>query len=99
MEKLKTLQDCINGLYEKHKEYIGSKIQRSVKQEYAFRVNKVQLNQAVGQHDKIKDNIRRLEDKIRELELMNVAREYLSPGDRRILDWHFANLEFATNTP
>lgn len=39
------------------------------------------------------------ESKIKELELNPPSDVYLSPKDRQILDWHFANLEFANATP
>ncbi|XP_052901743.1 possible lysine-specific histone demethylase 1 [Anopheles moucheti] len=40
-----------------------------------------------------------LETKVRELEHEQVSEVYLSSKDRQILDWHFANLEFANATP
>uniref|UniRef100_A0A182SG82 Amine oxidase domain-containing protein n=1 Tax=Anopheles maculatus TaxID=74869 RepID=A0A182SG82_9DIPT len=40
-----------------------------------------------------------LETKVRELENEQVSEVYLSSKDRQILDWHFANLEFANATP
>uniref|UniRef100_A0A182JV42 Lysine-specific histone demethylase n=1 Tax=Anopheles christyi TaxID=43041 RepID=A0A182JV42_9DIPT len=40
-----------------------------------------------------------LETKVRELENDQVSEVYLSSKDRQILDWHFANLEFANATP
>ncbi|EAA00081.4 AGAP011661-PA, partial [Anopheles gambiae str. PEST] len=40
-----------------------------------------------------------LEAKVRELENEQVSEVYLSSKDRQILDWHFANLEFANATP
>lgn len=44
----------------------------------------------------IKDN---LEAKLKELEINPPSDVYLSSSDRQILDWHFANLEFANATP
>uniref|UniRef100_A0A182PEP7 Lysine-specific histone demethylase n=1 Tax=Anopheles epiroticus TaxID=199890 RepID=A0A182PEP7_9DIPT len=40
-----------------------------------------------------------VESKIRDLENDQVSQVYLSSKDRQILDWHFANLEFANATP
>lgn len=39
------------------------------------------------------------ETKIKEIELNPPSDVYLSAEDRQILDWHFANLEFANATP
>lgn len=44
----------------------------------------------------VKDGI---ETKLKELELNPPSDVYLSSNDRQILDWHFANLEFANATP
>lgn len=44
----------------------------------------------------MQDNI---EAKLKELELNPPSDVYLSSNDRQILDWHFANLEFANATP
>lgn len=40
-----------------------------------------------------------LEANLKELELNPPSDVYLSSSDRQILDWHFANLEFANATP
>lgn len=99
LDQMKTLQDCMDAMYEKHKEYVQLKSQRSIKQDYQYRVNRYQLNQSVTKYNLLKENVKCLEDKIRHLESQEPPNHYLSPGDRRILDWHFANLEFATATP
>lgn len=44
----------------------------------------------------VKEN---LEANLKELELNPPSDVYLSSSDRQILDWHFANLEFANATP
>lgn len=40
-----------------------------------------------------------IETKLKELEISPPSDVYLSQSDRQILDWHFANLEFANATP
>ena len=40
-----------------------------------------------------------IEEKLHELESSLPSDVYLSSRDRQILDWHFANLEFANATP
>lgn len=49
--------------------------------------------------DDLAEQQRELEDKLMELENTPPSDVYLSSGDRRVLDWHFANLEFANATP
>lgn len=44
-------------------------------------------------------NQKQIEDRLQELEASPPSDVYLSSRDRQILDWHFANLEFANATP
>lgn len=83
-------------LYEKHKEYSQSRTSKPINQEYACRVNRLQLSQALARAAKTEVNVKRLEERIAELEAAEVPRQYLNTEDQRVLDWHFANLEFAT---
>ena len=41
----------------------------------------------------------RLTQKLQELDAAPPSEVYLSSRDRQIIDWHFANLEFANATP
>ena len=97
---MKSLHGIILELYEKHKDYVQNcKTQRTIKQEYAYRVNRYQLNQAVQKYEKLADNIKLIRTKVQELESCDFPRDYINSEERRILDWHFANLEYATATP
>lgn len=49
--------------------------------------------------DQLVEQQREIEDKLQELEASSPSDVYLSSRDRQILDWHFANLEFANATP
>ena len=51
------------------------------------------------QYDQLQLQQKEVEDKLHELESNPPSDVYLSSRDRQILDWHFANLEFANATP
>ena len=53
----------------------------------------------VQQFDQLQEQQKEIEDKLHELESNPPSDVYLSSRDRQILDWHFANLEFANATP
>lgn len=95
---MKDLEEAVFEMHEKYKEGIQSKTARSAKQEYAFRVNRCEMNHAMELYTECKEKVSKLSNKLKEFEMQNVSQFYLSPIDRRILDWHFANLEFATGT-
>ncbi|EPY82441.1 lysine-specific histone demethylase 1A isoform b [Camelus ferus] len=51
------------------------------------------------EYDELAETQGKLEEKLQELEANPPSDVYLSSRDRQILDWHFANLEFANATP
>lgn len=51
------------------------------------------------QYEQLQTQQKEIEDKLHELESNPPSDVYLSSRDRQILDWHFANLEFANATP
>ena len=51
------------------------------------------------EYDQLVAQQKEIEDKLQELESNPPSDVYLSSRDRQILDWHFANLEFANATP
>lgn len=95
---MRLLENSIDEMYGKHEEYVQSKTVRTPKQEYAFRQNKIDLHIAIDRYKVLEKNNAKIEQKIRDLQRLNVPTQYLSNIDRTILDWHFANLEFATGT-
>lgn len=46
-------------------------------------------------YDSLLEQKQELENKLDDSEDITLPSVYLSPRDRQILDWHFANLEFA----
>lgn len=95
---MKDLEKAVKEMHEKYKEGMQSKTARNAKQEYAFRVNRCDLNRSIEFYKEIEEKAAKLSNKLKELEVKTASQFYLSPIDRRILDWHFANLEFATGT-
>ena len=69
--------------------------------EYEFQIRSVLRNWLMSYKELEKlNNIQQdLEEKLKELDSNPPSDVYLSPKDRQILDWHFANLEFANATP
>ena len=105
-EKLKTnlnrmqgLKDKIESLHKQHKEVIETKGQRDITKEFLFRSLQRDLNQSCKQWDQLLEEQKEIEEKLQELEASPPSDVYLSSRDRQVLDWHFANLEFANATP
>lgn len=46
-------------------------------------------------YDSLMEQKQEIENKLDDMEDVDIPSVYLSPRDRQILDWHFANLEFA----
>ena len=72
---------------------------RDVIAEFAYRTKLRDLHTATQEFDKVVKEEKELEDKLQELEGAPPSDVYLSSRDRQIIDWHFANLEFANATP
>lgn len=105
-EKLKTnqqrmlqLRDHIEALHQQHTELASSKAQRDVTQEFVLRSKQHELTCACRDWDQLVEQQKEIEDKLQEMEASPPSDVYLSSRDRQVLDWHFANLEFANATP
>uniref|UniRef100_A0A2R5LNP7 Lysine-specific histone demethylase 1A n=1 Tax=Ornithodoros turicata TaxID=34597 RepID=A0A2R5LNP7_9ACAR len=103
-EKLKTnqnrmlqLAEHIQLLHKEHKELLEA--QRDVTQEFLLRSKHHKLNTCCREWDQLHDQQKEIEEKLQELEASPPSDVYLSSRDRQVLDWHFANLEFANATP
>ncbi|KAK5650233.1 hypothetical protein RI129_001262 [Pyrocoelia pectoralis] len=104
-EKLKTTHKLIVGVKEhmeesniRLKELTGT-AKRNVELEFAYRSCIRDLNACAKQWDGLKEQANEIEGKLKDLENSPPSDVYLSSKDRQILDWHFANLEFANATP
>nr|XP_054753462.1 lysine-specific histone demethylase 1A-like [Lytechinus pictus] len=97
--KILSLQDKIKELNRQHKKATESKQTRDITAEFVVRSKLRDLNAACKEYDNEKEKQKELEEKIQDLENNPPSDVYLSSRDRQILDWHFANLEFANATP
>ncbi len=57
------------------------------------------MDLAYKEHDRLCEEERTLTKKLQEMDAHPPSDVYLSSRDRQIIDWHFANLEFANATP
>ncbi|XP_030751607.1 lysine-specific histone demethylase 1A [Sitophilus oryzae] len=104
-EKLKTNQfelnrvkDAMQEIHDKVQE-VNSIEKRDLNQEFTYRSGTRDLNALAKEWDQLKEQEKEIEDKLKDLENSPPSDVYLSSKDRQILDWHFANLEFANATP
>lgn len=66
---------------------------------FEYRSKVRDLNEMSKQWDKLLKEQRDYEERLLDLESCPPSDVYLSSRDRQILDWHFANLEFANASP
>lgn len=70
-----------------------------IEQEFELRVTVKDWNNAFKEIERLNQKQAELDEALKELETNPPSDVYLSSNDRQILDWHFANLEFANATP
>ena len=63
--------------------------------DFIRRSSEQELTQMFLYYDSLMEQKQELENKLDDSEDITLPSVYLSPRDRQILDWHFANLEFA----
>lgn len=104
-EMLKTNQNSMIGVKE-HMKALKEKIKelskldkRSVDAEFAYRSSIYDIKQCEKKFYQYQAQAKEIEEKLKQLEESPPSDVYLSSQDRQILDWHFANLEFANATP
>ncbi|XP_047097652.1 lysine-specific histone demethylase 1A-like isoform X2 [Schistocerca piceifrons] len=93
------LKDKIQELSRQYKEHSENKVVRDITQEFVVRSELRDLKIACREWDQLLEQQREIEERLQELDASPPSDVYLSPRDRQILDWHFANLEFANATP
>lgn len=102
-EKLKVNQQNMLETKERvaslHKELAAAKTSRNVTEEFAHRDKQRELMLTCKEFDHLCEQQQEIEEKMKELESSPPSDVYLSSRDRQVLDWHFANLEFANATP
>lgn len=93
------LREHMELLQQQHRDLADARPQRDVTQEFVLRSKQHELSCACREWDQLLEQQREIEDKLQELEASPPSDVYLSSRDRQVLDWHFANLEFANATP
>lgn len=97
--RMSSIMDRLVELNKQYKEMAESKSQtRDITQEFVLRSKMRDLHNACKEWDQLSDQQKEIEAKLQELEASPPSDVYLSSKDRQILDWHFANLEFANAT-
>lgn len=99
MERIETLKKV-------HEKLLANRPPRSIDNNKAYIDHEFEIrstvrdwNLSIAKLESLKANAESLEAKLKELESNPPSDVYLSSNDRQILDWHFANLEFANATP
>jgi len=94
-----SLQERVSKLTKQWNELNETRGQRDITQEFALRSKLRDIHHANKEWNQLQDQQKEIEEKLQELEASPPSDVYLSSRDRQILDWHFANLEFANATP
>ncbi|GFS22769.1 lysine-specific histone demethylase 1A [Elysia marginata] len=92
-------KDTVQELHKQWKEASEVKPPRDITAEFLVKSKLRDLNAAIKEYEQLTAKQKEVEDKLHELEANPPSDVYLSSRDRQILDWHFANLEFANATP
>ncbi|XP_025419821.1 lysine-specific histone demethylase 1A [Sipha flava] len=104
-ERLKTIhkkiihvQDILSDLATQQREGFEEK-NNDVSANFAYLSATREIALNIKQWDELIEEKNEIEEKLKEIEAAHPSDVYLSTKDRQILDWHFANLEFANATP
>lgn len=97
--KMLEVKDRASELHKQHKELSESKQTKDITHEFTLRSKLRDLNAVCKEFDQLLEQQKEIEEKLQELEASPPSDVYLSSRDRQVLDWHFANLEFANATP
>ncbi|MCL4129853.1 UNVERIFIED_CONTAM: hypothetical protein GTU68_035171 [Idotea baltica] len=99
LKKLQVLYEKILKLNKEHKKLSDARNSKDITNEFVYRAQLRDLNLSCKEWDQLVEQQKEIEGKLQELESSPPSDVYLSSRDRQILDWHFANLEFANATP
>ncbi|VDM82127.1 unnamed protein product [Strongylus vulgaris] len=108
LEKMKQVQNEII-LYKKSAEFLAEKLRSSdgsihhtldsdsrLEQDILRRCYKRDLGEAIKRYDAARERFRNLETTLRNLKKQEPSEVYMNQRDRRLLDFHFANLEYVS---
>uniref|UniRef100_A0A8C7CQW0 Lysine-specific histone demethylase n=1 Tax=Oncorhynchus kisutch TaxID=8019 RepID=A0A8C7CQW0_ONCKI len=99
LNKMVGTKERVKELHQQHKEASEVKPPRDITAEFLVKSKHRDLTALCKEYDELVESQVKLEEKLQELEANPPSDVYLSSRDRQILDWHFANLEFANATP
>uniref|UniRef100_A0A672J660 Lysine-specific histone demethylase n=1 Tax=Salarias fasciatus TaxID=181472 RepID=A0A672J660_SALFA len=99
LNKMVTTKERVKELHQQYKEASEVKPPRDITAEFLVKSKHRDLTALCKEYDELVEMQVKLEEKLQELEANPPSDVYLSSRDRQILDWHFANLEFANATP
>ncbi|XP_031703052.1 lysine-specific histone demethylase 1A [Anarrhichthys ocellatus] len=99
LNKMVTTKERVKELHQQYKEASEVKPPRDITAEFLVKSKNRDLTTLCKEYDDLVESQVKLEEKLQELEANPPSDVYLSSRDRQILDWHFANLEFANATP
>uniref|UniRef100_A0A7N8YNZ0 Lysine-specific histone demethylase n=1 Tax=Mastacembelus armatus TaxID=205130 RepID=A0A7N8YNZ0_9TELE len=99
LNKMVTTKERVKELHHQYKEASEVKPPRDITAEFLVKSKHRDLTALCKEYDELVEMQVKLEEKLQELEANPPSDVYLSSRDRQILDWHFANLEFANATP
>uniref|UniRef100_A0A667ZFF3 Lysine-specific histone demethylase n=1 Tax=Myripristis murdjan TaxID=586833 RepID=A0A667ZFF3_9TELE len=99
LNKMVTTKERVKELHQQYKEASEVKPPRDITAEFLVKSKHRDLTALCKEYDELAEMQVKLEEKLQELEANPPSDVYLSSRDRQILDWHFANLEFANATP
>ncbi|KAK6024970.1 amine oxidase, partial [Ostertagia ostertagi] len=108
LEKMKQVQNEMT-LYKKSAAYLADKLRTQdltllrsenadtrLEQDILRRCYKRDLGEAIKRYDAARERFRNLETTLRNLKKQEPSEVYMNQRDRRLLDFHFANLEFVS---
>uniref|UniRef100_A0A3P8TNG1 Lysine-specific histone demethylase n=1 Tax=Amphiprion percula TaxID=161767 RepID=A0A3P8TNG1_AMPPE len=99
LNKMVSTKERVKELHQQYKEASEVKPPRDITAEFLVKSKHRDLTALCKEYDELVEMQVKLEEKLQELEANPPSDVYLSSRDRQILDWHFANLEFANATP
>lgn len=98
-EKVKAIKKLHENLVKSRPVRKGENDQAYLDHEYKVRKAMQEWTASCNELEALEATESGIDAKLKELEINPPSDVYLSQSDRQILDWHFANLEFANATP
>lgn len=93
--KIIEMQDKIKQTHERQKQLLAAHGSNASDVDFIKRSTEQELLHLFNFYDTLMEQKQDLENKLDDADDIHLPAVYLSPRDRQILDWHFANLEFA----